>query len=78
MRIQFIFWQFILCLVIAVLAGGSTIAVAAEQSQSQPSSSPPSDPPDQPGYRVRPMPEDTFKPSEKVPEDYPVTFPADI
>lgn len=31
-----------------------------------------------PEYRFRPLPEDTFKPSEEIAEDFPVPFPVDI
>lgn len=31
-----------------------------------------------PGYRPRPLPADTFKPSEEISEDFPVAFPTDI
>ena len=31
-----------------------------------------------PEHRVRPLPFDTFKPSEEISEDYPVPFPIDI
>lgn len=33
---------------------------------------------DLPEYHARPLPKDTFKPSEQVSEDYPVAFPVDI
>lgn len=31
-----------------------------------------------PKYKARPLPTDTFKPSEKISEDFPVPFPVDI
>ena len=31
-----------------------------------------------PEHRVRPLPADTFKPTEEISEDYPVPFPVDI
>ncbi len=31
-----------------------------------------------PEHEVRPLPKDTFRPSEKVSEDFPVNFPVDI
>lgn len=31
-----------------------------------------------PEHRVRPLPSDTFKPSEDISEDFPVPFPVDI
>lgn len=34
--------------------------------------------PERPEYRARELPKDTFKPSEKVQEDFPVPFPEDI
>ncbi len=54
-----------------------TAAVGAQEATAPPAP-PPEPSPDQPGYRVRAMPTDTFKPSEKVSEDFPVAFPADI
>jgi len=33
---------------------------------------------ERPEYRARRLPSDTFKPSEKVQEDFPVPFPEDI
>jgi hypothetical protein len=33
---------------------------------------------DLPEHEVRPLPKDTFRPSEKVSEDFPVNFPVDI
>jgi hypothetical protein len=33
---------------------------------------------ERPEYRARSLPSDTFKPSEKVQEDFPVPFPEDI
>ncbi|MSR15381.1 MAG: hypothetical protein EXR86_12625 [Gammaproteobacteria bacterium] len=51
------------------------------QQTPQPAQAPPpaSEPaPEGPSYRARSLPTDTFKPSERVSEDYPVAFPADI
>lgn len=31
-----------------------------------------------PEHRVRPLPADTFKPTEEISEDFPVPFPTDI
>ena len=31
-----------------------------------------------PEYKAKKLPNDTFKPSEKISEDYPVPFPVDI
>ena len=31
-----------------------------------------------PEHRARPLPTDTFKPSEEISEDFPVPFPVDI
>ena len=31
-----------------------------------------------PEHQIKPLPNDTFKPSEKVSEDFPVPFPVDI
>ena len=31
-----------------------------------------------PEHEVKPLPKDTFRPSEKVSEDFPVNFPVDI
>jgi len=35
-------------------------------------------PPPRPEEQLRPLPNDTFKPSEEIPEDYPVAFPVDV
>ncbi len=31
-----------------------------------------------PEYKIKSLPNDTFKPSEKISEDFPVPFPVDI
>ena len=51
----------------------STVALADE-----PPAPPPDDDADRPEYRARSLPNDTFTPSEKVQEDFPVPFPEDI
>jgi hypothetical protein len=51
----------------------STVALAYE-----PPAPPPDDNPDRREYRVQSLPNDTFNPSEKVQEDFPVPFPEDI
>lgn len=52
----------------------------AQQTPQPPPPPPPAvePPPQGPEYRARSLPTDTFKPSERVSEDYPVAFPADI
>lgn len=35
-------------------------------------------PAERPEHKFRPLPDDTFKPSEEVSEDFPVPFPVDI
>ena len=66
---------------IPMLAALATVDVAAQTAdtdypppaeQSAPRSQ------DRPEYRFRPLPEDTFKPSEEIAEDFPVPFPVDI
>jgi hypothetical protein len=58
-------------------------AISAQQTpqpapSTQPATPESAPPTDGPSYRARPLPTDTFKPSERVSEDYPVAFPADI
>jgi hypothetical protein len=53
------------------------LAGAAEKDEAPPA--PPAPPPSgQREYEAQPLPDDTFKPSEEVSEDYPVPFPVDI
>ena len=57
------------------------IALGAPAAEPTPPPAPPKEEEkssERPEYRARAMPQDTFKPSEKVPEDYPIAFPADI
>jgi hypothetical protein len=58
------------CLLVA--SGLAFAADAPDQSQAD------GQDPDRPEYRVRSLPSDTFNPSEKVQEDFPVPFPEDI
>lgn len=64
------------------MAQDATPQVAAPQvatPQALPSGpAPPADAQDLPEYHARPLPKDTFKPSEKINQDYPVAFPVDI
>lgn len=56
-------------------------ATSAWPQQGQTAAPPPGDgapEPERPEYRARSLPSDTFKPSEKVQEDFPVPFPEDI
>jgi hypothetical protein len=64
--------MFILC---------TTCAAGAWSQQGQAAAPPPgagAPEPERPEYRARSLPSDTFKPSEKVQEDFPVPFPEDI
>jgi hypothetical protein len=54
------------------------LAGAAAQAQQTPQSPPPAENQERPEYRARALPNDTFKPSEQVQEDFPVPFPEDI
>ncbi|MCB1749879.1 MAG: hypothetical protein KDK06_22095 [Gammaproteobacteria bacterium] len=54
------------------------LAVAAPTAGAADQAPPPEPPPDHPEHRFRPLPEDTFKPSEEISEDFPVPFPVDI
>lgn len=54
----------------------AAFAVLAQQQQQPPPATPENT--ERPEYRARSLPTDTFKPSEKVVEDYPVPFPEDI
>ena len=60
------------CLVLALLLAGTANAADAPAPEDQ------DPPPDRPEYRTRSLPTDTFTPSEKVQEDFPVPFPEDI
>jgi|GEM_PF-1312906 len=65
-------WLFVLC---------SACAASAWAQQGQAAAPPPGSgepEPERPEYRARSLPSDTFKPSEKVQEDFPVPFPEDI
>ena len=59
------------------LVSAAEPSAPAAQSSSTPSTPEPATS-NGPEYRTRAMPTDTFKPSEKVSEDYPIAFPADI
>ena len=59
------------------LASAAEPSAPAAQSSSAPSTKEPAAG-SGPEYRTRAMPTDTFNPSEKVSEDYPIAFPADI
>ncbi len=63
-----------------VLAGLLALYGAAAVAQQAPAPAPTLTPPDteRPEYRARTLPSDTFNPSEKVQEDFPVPFPEDI
>lgn len=56
----------------------AAVPVTAAQTQQGGDESPAQAAPDRPEHRFRPLPEDTFKPSEEISEDYPVPFPVDI
>ena len=53
-------------------------ALAAEPPQTPTRPADPAPPADRPEHRLRPLPDDTFQPSESISEDYPVPFPVDI
>ena len=57
-------------LIAALLLGAAVQATADDP--------PPVADPERPEYRARSLPNDTFNPSEKVQEDFPVPFPEDI
>ena len=65
---------------VTVLACLLALYAALAVAQQPPAPAPTLTPPDteRPEYRARPLPSDTFKPSEKVQEDFPVPFPEDI
>ena len=62
----------LITLLLLGLAGGYVHA------QQQVRSAPEQENPERPEYRTRSLPNDIFKPSEKVTEDFPVPFPEDI
>ena len=52
---------------------------AAQNTPRQNQEAPPPRPSaDNPEYKIKKLPNDTFKPSEKISEDFPVPFPVDI
>ncbi len=71
---------------VALLACMPAVARAQSAAQAPPGTGAAGSPPapaeqplqDRPEYRTRSLPQDTFKPSERVSEDYPVPFPEDI
>lgn len=56
--------------VLAATLGGA--AAAQEEAEAE------KDPQKRPENTLRPLPADTFKPSEEISEDFPVPFPVDI
>ena len=53
-------------------------AVLAQEQQSPDEEQPPIAPGGRPEYTKKKLPNETFKPSEKISEDFPVPFPVDI
>lgn len=64
----------ILAVALVLAAIGVTGIVAAEDSTATENEPPPN----RPENTVRPLPADTFLPSEEISEDFPVPFPVDI
>lgn len=66
-----------LTLTAALLANGATAQAPATPPPARDTApAPPST--TRPEYEFRPLPADTFKPSEEIVEDFPVPFPVDI
>jgi hypothetical protein len=57
---------------------GLMLACGAVQAAEPSTASPPPRPPDRAEYRPHDLPDDVFKPSEEVSDDYPIAFPTDI
>ena len=66
-------------LTIAVFAIALPSPPTGAQEQPPPTEEPPAIPSGgRPEYTPKKLPNDTFKPSEKISEDFPVPFPVDI
>ena len=61
--------------VIVVVPLNTAAQDAAGQNQEAPPAKPSAGNPE---YKIKKLPNDTFKPSEKISEDFPVPFPVDI
>ena len=57
---------------------GATLSAATLGAEDSDSTDASANPPARPEYSARPLPADTFSPSEEISEDFPVPFPADI
>lgn len=62
-------------LLFALILGTHTLCHAADRDDPAPARE---EETDKPEFTPRPLPADTFKPSEEVSEDFPVPFPVDI
>jgi hypothetical protein len=60
-------------LAVMMLACAGTLAAAEETDGNAPEKSS-----NRPEHQARPLPTDTFNPSEEISEDFPVPFPVDI
>ena len=54
------------------------MAAAADPAPAAPANPPSADDRARPERQIRPLPADTFTPSEEISEDFPVPFPVDI
>ncbi len=60
---------------LGALCLNASLLYAQNKPPAQENKSPPEKLPE---YHAKPLPDDTFKPSEQVSEDFPVAFPVDI
>jgi hypothetical protein len=79
MRANNISKTYSLIVLITVIFLARTNDLAAQEATRQNQETPPPIPSaDNPEYKIKTLPNDTFKPSEKISEDFPVPFPVDI
>lgn len=63
---------------LSALLLGATLSAATLAAEDKDSADDSANPPTRPEYSARPLPADTFNPSEEISEDFPVPFPVDI
>ena len=66
-------------ILLSVVMSVTPIFLAAQTGDDSEAETPPPIPSSgNPEYKIKSLPNDTFKPSEKISEDFPVPFPVDI
>ena len=79
MRAKEVMKIYFLVVFIAVVLVVVPLNTAAQDSARENQEAPPPKPSTgNPEYKIKKLPNDTFKPSEKISEDFPVPFPVDI